>query len=170
MRTNQHWVQTGVRGRLGIMSRPRGGDWLEDEVAGLRAAGVQVVVSLLTDQEMLELDLGQEEALCAGAGLTFRRLAIPDRDVPPLDVATFRLVGELRDALVAGATVVIHCRMGIGRSSLIAASTLVLLGVPPDEGFARLSAARGLAVPDTEAQREWVTAFARTKPLSEARR
>lgn len=164
MRTSPHWVQTGVRGRLGIMSRPRGGDWLEDEVAGLRAAGVQVVVSLLTGEEVVELGLEQEEALCGGAGLTFRRMPIPDRDVPPLDPTTARFVEDLRDALLAGATVVIHCRMGIGRSSLIAASTLVLLGVHPDEAFARLSAARGLAVPDTEEQRRWVTAFARSRP------
>ena len=146
------------------MSRPRGGDWLEDEVAGLRGAGVQVVVSLLTDEEVLELGLDQEEALCAGAGLSFRRLPIRDRDVPPLDLVTARFVGDVRDALVAGSSVVIHCRMGIGRSSLIAASALVLLGVHPDEAFVRLSAARGLAVPDTEEQRRWVTAFAGSMP------
>jgi protein-tyrosine phosphatase len=164
MRTSQHWVETGERGRMAIMSRPRAGDWLEDEVAGLRDAGVQVVVSLLTDEEVLELGLEQEEALCRGAGLSFLRLPIPDREVPPLDPATAHFVGDLRDALVAGASVVIHCRMGIGRSSLIAAAALVLLGVDADEAFARLSAARGLAVPDTEAQRAWVTSFARSRP------
>jgi protein-tyrosine phosphatase len=74
-------------------------------------------------------------------------------------------VGDVRDALVVGSSVVIHCRMGIVRSSLIAASAPVLLGVHPDEAFARLSAARGLAVPDTEEQRSWVTAFAGSIPL-----
>ena len=39
------------RGRLAIVPRPRGGDWLEDQVRGWRALGIGVVVSLLVSQE-----------------------------------------------------------------------------------------------------------------------
>ncbi len=35
------------RGRLAIATRPRGGDWLEDEARGLRAAGLDAGVSCL---------------------------------------------------------------------------------------------------------------------------
>ena len=36
-----------MAGRLAIMARPRAGDWLEDEISGWRAQGVEIVVSLL---------------------------------------------------------------------------------------------------------------------------
>ncbi len=37
-----HWA-----GRLAIVTRPRGGDWLEDETAGWQQVGLDVIVSLL---------------------------------------------------------------------------------------------------------------------------
>ena len=40
--------------RLGIMARPRGEDWLEDEIIGLRRQDVQVMVSLLEQDEIAE--------------------------------------------------------------------------------------------------------------------
>lgn len=42
------------------MARPRGGDWLVDEMAGLREAGVDVLVSALCDDEYALLDLSAE--------------------------------------------------------------------------------------------------------------
>jgi protein-tyrosine phosphatase len=53
----------------------------------------------------------------------------------------------------------VHCRAGIGRSSLIAACVLVLLGLAPAMAFDRIGKARGLKVPDTEGQRDWVDMF-----------
>jgi hypothetical protein len=38
-------------GRLAIVPRPRGGDWLADEVARLKAAGVDILVSMLEPAE-----------------------------------------------------------------------------------------------------------------------
>ena len=39
-------------GRLSTMARPRGGDWLADEMAALRRRGVDVLVCALTDPEL----------------------------------------------------------------------------------------------------------------------
>jgi len=50
--------------RLATMARPRGGDWLADDIAALRQAGVRVVVSALTSGEMEELELAKEETTC----------------------------------------------------------------------------------------------------------
>ncbi|MFK4227845.1 hypothetical protein [Streptomyces sp. NPDC019890] len=61
------------------------------------------------------------------------------------------LAGQLR----AGAHVVTHCRAGIGRASLLAASLLILNGVDPDTAWNSLEHARELSVPDTDEQREW---------------
>jgi protein-tyrosine phosphatase len=56
--------------------------------------------------------------------------------------------------------VLVHCRQGIGRAALIAASVLAENGESPDAAFARIQQARGRPVPDTEEQRNWVRRFA----------
>ena len=43
MRTEIFWIDSMPAGRLGIAPRPRGGDWLDDEVEAWRAAGVACV-------------------------------------------------------------------------------------------------------------------------------
>ncbi|MGH6857092.1 MAG: protein-tyrosine phosphatase family protein [Methylocella sp.] len=66
----------------------------------------------------------------------------------------------LAAALVArlneGKAVALHYRAGIGRASLIAACVLMLLGMASGTAFGRIGKARGLKVPDTEGQRDWV--------------
>ncbi|GFE91872.1 hypothetical protein GCM10011488_68260 [Steroidobacter agaridevorans] len=51
-------------GRLGVMGRPRSGDWASDEFAGLARLGVTEVVSLLESAEARELGLIEEPAYC----------------------------------------------------------------------------------------------------------
>ena len=141
-------------GRLSTMAKPRGGDWLTDEMAALHTAGVTVLVCALTTAELDEVDLTDEPRAARDAGLEFVSIPIPDRSVP--DPATVLpdlqcLAGRVRD----GAHVVTHCRFGIGRSSLLAAGILVLNGLPPEQAWEQLQRARGLTVPDTPAQRAW---------------
>jgi hypothetical protein len=50
------WINAATKGQLGIMPRPRGGDWLDGEIQSLAEAGVKVVVSLLTADEVAELE------------------------------------------------------------------------------------------------------------------
>lgn len=51
---NPYWIKAeGVR--LGIMARPRGDDWLADDIGILKRAGVDVIVSALTSTEAEEL-------------------------------------------------------------------------------------------------------------------
>jgi hypothetical protein len=134
------------------MARPRGGAWLPDEVQGWRAAGVDVVVALLTPAECEELALDEEAGLCGRTGITF---------------IAFPLVAELVGFLTAGEHVAIHCRMGIGRSAMLAAATLIALGQTPEQALAAVATARGCAVPDTLHQREWVERYAaRNQPTS----
>lgn len=155
MLTPVHWVETGARGRLGIMARPRGGDWLEDELKGLARGGVRVLVSMLTDDEATELGLSSISAQPI-PGLDFVRFPIPDREVPSSEPDALEFARALHLRIVNGDGVAIHCRMGIGRSSLMAALVLRLCGANTDEAFKRLSAARGFTVPDTAQQRLWV--------------
>jgi protein-tyrosine phosphatase len=145
---------------LFIMARPRGGDWLTDEIRAWRNADVDVVVSLLTSAEQDELGLGDEASLCQDQQLVFRAFPISDRGIPHPYAPAEQLIEEIVHALRAGEHVAIHCRMGIGRCAMIAAAALVGLGERPESAFATIEAARGLSVPDTPEQRQWVEGYA----------
>ncbi|HEX5836134.1 MAG TPA: dual specificity protein phosphatase family protein [Pyrinomonadaceae bacterium] len=161
MKPSIYWIPGPWTGQLAILARPRGGDWLIDEVEGWRDAGVEVVVSLLSAEEEVELALSDESAVVEASGLNFISFPINDYDVPSSEDALYRLVNELDRLLAEGGRVGIHCRAGVGRSSVVAACLLVNHGEKADVSFQRISTARGVAVPDTLAQREWVGDFAR---------
>lgn len=155
-----YWITGSWPGRLAIVPRPRGGDWLEDEVRSWARSGIEVVVSLLTSDETTELDLTREAEFCRASGIEFRSFPIPDRGVPASRDETLKLVKELDSHLTTGKCMGIHCRQGIGRSGLVAACLLVSSGVAPDNAFEQISGARGCPVPETMKQREWLEAFA----------
>jgi protein-tyrosine phosphatase len=144
------------------MARPRGGDWLADELHALANTGTDILVSLLTDAELIELDLGDEESLAAATGLEFHRLPTPDRDVPQRQ-ATLILAETLSQRLNEGAGIAVHCRNGIGRSSTLAVAVLLHQGVGAREAFQRIAQARGLPVPDTQAQQNFITSLHETR-------
>ncbi|MFJ3102194.1 tyrosine protein phosphatase [Streptomyces sp. NPDC086835] len=154
MRPRLFTVDLPGPGRLSTMARPRGADWLEDEMSALRSAGVDVLVCALTHSELDELGLALEAGAAAAAGLRFVAVPVPDRTVPDL-AAVLPTLRNLAESLREGAHVVTHCRFGIGRASLLAAALLVLNGVDHDTAWNRLEQARGLAVPDTPEQRDW---------------
>jgi protein-tyrosine phosphatase len=160
MRTKVFWVDGPWRGRLGILPRPRGGDWLRDETAAWREAGVDVVVSLLEPEEAAQLVLEDEAVAAAASGIAFRPFPIPDRGVPASKDAVAELAREVVDALKEGRAVAVHCRQGIGRSGLIAGGVLVAGGLDPTKALETISQARGLEVPETEEQRQWLSDFA----------
>ncbi|MEV8329088.1 protein-tyrosine phosphatase family protein [Kitasatospora sp. NPDC056731] len=136
------------------MARPRGNDWLEDEMAALTDCGVDVLVCALTEPELDDLGLADEPRTAAAVGLQFVAIPIPDRTVPDLTMILPTL-RRLAEQVHEGAHVVTHCRAGIGRSSLLAAALLILNGVDPDTAWNHIEQARGLAVPDTAEQRRW---------------
>lgn len=156
MRSALYVVAHPMSGRLATMARPPGGDRLLDGLRGLAESGVDLLVSALTDDEMTELSLVGEEAAAVAAGLRFLRYPIPDVSIPPSLPHELALAGHLADEVRAGRFVAIHCRAGIGRSSMLAGAVLVRLGVPAGQAWALIREARGLAVPDSDEQERWL--------------
>ncbi|MBM4778317.1 MAG: tyrosine protein phosphatase [Archangiaceae bacterium] len=156
-----HWVEGLSVGRLGICARPRGNDWLDDELKQAKADGVDVVVSLLEDDEAKEIGVQDEAGAASRAGVEFWRFPIADRDVPADEGAAVAFARKAWARVSANGSVVIHCRMGIGRSSVMAALALVVGGVPVVRAWQQLSMAREMVVPDTFEQKAWVDRVAK---------
>lgn len=161
MRTELYWIEGPWLGRLAISPRPRGNDWLEDEVRGWKQAGVDVVVSLLTADEVVELALTEEEKFCHAHGLQFFSFPIIDRSIPASRNAALAFVIKTEALLAEGKNVTLHCRQGIGRAALIAICLLIAAGIEAEIAIQRVSTARGLPVPETMEQRKWAMDFAR---------
>lgn len=156
MNADLFWIPGPWRGRLAIAPRPRGGDWLGDEASALRRAGIDVVVSLLEDDEAAELDLDEERQAAENQAISFISLPIPDRGVPASAEAAISAIGAIVAQLDAGKNVAVHCRQGIGRSGLVASGVLMSSGIKADEAMQIVSSARGISVPETPEQRRWI--------------
>ncbi len=112
-----------------------------------------MAVSLLERDEVDDLGLQAEPEICKAHGIEFISFPIADRQTPADHAAALQLAGELSKRSEG---IAIHCRAGIGRSSLMAAAVLVSAGSDPKQALHLIGEARGLQVPDTDQQRDWV--------------
>lgn len=158
------------RGTLSIISRPRGGDWLDDDVRIWKKENLNAVVSLLMREEQEEFELLRERESCEKQGLQFFSLPIADLGVPSSRSETMAVLSQIEKLLAAGRNVGIHCRQSVGRSGMIAAALLVMSGSDPQAALESVSKARGLPVPETPEQSEWVTELERELAPSLAQR
>ena len=160
MRTELYWIAAPSPGRLAIMPRPRGGDWLEEEIQAWRRSGVDLVVSLLAIDEQIDLDLLDEKALCDENDIEFISFSIVDRSVPSSMSDFSKLISRLADGLANGKNIAVHCRQGIGRAGLVAICLLIYAGMDQEAALVSVKSARGCPVPETSDQRRWITDFA----------
>ena len=165
MNPDLFWIPGRWGGRLAVVTRPRGGDWLEDEASGWRRAGIDIVISLLEKDEAAQFDLARETEAAEANGVRFVSFPIPDRGVPASTSAAISLMERIVDALDDGKNVAVHCRQGIGRSGLIAAGVLVISGIAPERAIEIVSSARGRTIPETHDQRQWLQQLPSQQPL-----
>lgn len=160
MATRAYWIEGPWRGRLAIVPRPRGEDWLDGEVSGWRESGIDIVVSFLTPAEAQEFALENEGEVCKAHGIRFVSFPIPDQEVPVSKRAAVVLLHDLEQALVEGKAVALHCRQSVGRSATIAAALLVAAGQETRIAFEKIGETRGCKVPETAEQERWVADYA----------
>jgi protein-tyrosine phosphatase len=160
MRTELYWLEGPWPGKLAMAARPRGGDWLPEDIAAWKRAGIAAVLSLLTPEEETELDLRDEASEATTQGIKFLSFPIPDRQVPTSEAKLAQTLETLSDTLSAGKNVVVHCRQGVGRSGLVATCLLVRKGMSPGAAVESVSEARGVSVPETGEQRDWIDRYA----------
>ena len=150
------WIPGPWSGKLAVSSRPRGGDWLDDETAGWRDAGVDVVVSLLERDEAGQLGLEYESETVESRGLQFLSFPIPDRGVPESIENFVTILNRITALLAGGKNVAVHCRQSVGHAGLVAAASLMMFGVGMNDAIEAVSHARGVRIPETSGQLEWL--------------
>jgi protein-tyrosine phosphatase len=161
MRKELYWLDGPWRGKLAMAARPRGGDWLPDDLSGWKQVGADTVLSLLTPEEEEDLDLRQGAGKAKKLGLEFASFPIPDRQIPRSEAKWADILDRVTRRLTDGKNVVVHCRRGIGRTGLAAGGVSVgEKGNEPGSCVELVSAARGVAVPETTEQRDWIDHYA----------
>lgn len=153
-----YWINEEVIGEklLGTMARPRGNDWLIDEIRSLKNGNVDTLISLLDSSEEYELGLSKEREICKEMNIEFINFPIKDVSVPQNESAFIELVNKLSLQVKDENRIVMHCRMGIGRASMLAAAIMIKLGMKEEIVFDKISEYRKLKVPDTEEQKKWI--------------
>jgi ADP-ribosyl-[dinitrogen reductase] hydrolase len=169
----------GLSGVIGLTFCPgkkqRGalsGDWDRDLAADLEAiksSGAEALVTLMENDELIavQVPLTELSKKAASLGLEWHHLPIRDVDVPDErfeDLWTYSGL-RLRNWLIQGKKIVIHCLGGLGRTGTIAARLLVEFGASPNDAIGAVRAARTGAI-ETRKQEEYVT---NCKPLPSAR-
>jgi protein-tyrosine phosphatase len=144
---------------LAIVLRPRGDEWLENDLQRLRMAGIQTIVSTVEPWEARELGLANEGPTVEQLGMRFISFPLRDRSVPSDREAFNEFVLRLVKRLQSGEKIGVHCRGCIGRSTVVTASALIKLGWTPESALDEIEVARGCSVPDTEEQRDWIMDF-----------
>ena len=112
------------------------GAWNRDLDADLKAiveAGATTVITLLEPHELESLRVAELPAKANDLGLTQYSLPVRDGGVPSKKIESlWKSIGrEIRDSIRNGELLVIHCKGGLGRTGLLAASLCVEFGVEP---------------------------------------
>jgi len=141
---------------LSIVRRPRGGDWLDDDIRDIKTAGALILVSMLTPDEQSDLQLAAEAECCRAAGIEYLSVPIPDFGVPTDSLPFEKAVARVARALSEDRSVAVHCRQSIGRSGLMACAVLMAMGMPLEKAVTTVSTARGVPVPESPEQRRWL--------------
>jgi protein-tyrosine phosphatase len=132
------------------------------DLDALQGVGCTLLVSLMEDHELTQFGMRELLTLAAPRSIELVRFPIRDGSVPLPEVAPAfdALVARLEAALAMGATAVVHCRGGLGRTGLVAAALLVRRGFAAREAIRIVRAARPGTV-ENEEQARYVEAYAR---------
>lgn len=127
------------------------GDWDRDLDIDLRMItewGAAALVSLMEKEEMAWYGVAELPEKAIQLGLDHYHLPIIDFDIPGKNFEErWQTAGvNLRNYLLSGKSIVIHCLGGLGRTGTVAGRLLVELGADPETAIRRIRSARPGAI------------------------
>lgn len=156
---NIYWVNVPSLGRLAVVGRPRSASSYDD----FKAAGIDVLVSMLEAEEAVDVGLGDAAQQCLRAGISFVPLPVTDHGIPTSFDAMDRAVAGIAAQLDEGRGVAAHCYAGLGRSPLLVCAVLIHRGFSAIDAIDLVSDARGTSVPEMDSQHAWLQDFAQRR-------
>ena len=161
MRPALHVIAGPGPGQLATIAHPRSEPWPAENLAALARSGVQVLVSALTSAEQQQLGFGGTAEAAAAVGVEYVPFPVADGGIPREEAAkAIALARRLAGYVRSGRFVVTQSFGGIGRSTLLACTTLVMLGIGPGEALRRVTG--GSAMPVT---RDWLHELSTQRPV-----
>ncbi len=122
------------------------------ELAKTKGTDSFVLISLLTDEEQYKLGLENEASVCQSLGIEFLRFPIADTDAP-MWKRYLTFLDLINTYTYNFDKILIHCRAGIGRSSLVLLGLLVKNGAELQESINLVKKIRGFDVPQSSSQK-----------------
>jgi protein-tyrosine phosphatase len=141
-----HWV---IEGQLAGSALPGLLDEVDDDLAFIRRAGIEIVVSLTESPPDLPF---------ADHGLQAMHFPIDDMGFPT-PRATVALCRTVEAALSLDRPVLMHCRAGLGRTGMMLAAFLISRGTEAEEAVRRVRRVCPRYI-QTESQQSFLRHFA----------
>ena len=155
-------------GRIGVTLCPGkkypwglAGNWerdLDPDLDRISRWGATAVVSLITREEIRDLEVQDLSLAVADRHMEWWHLPIPDGQPPgaEFEKAWVHAGAAIRDRLRLGFDVLVHCKGGLGRAGTVAARLLVEFGERPDDAIDRVREARSPNALETRDQERHV--------------
>jgi ADP-ribosyl-[dinitrogen reductase] hydrolase len=118
---------------------------LELDLEVIKQNGIQIIVCLLEWQELHKLHISEYPKVVQENGYIFYHFPIKDCDIPK-ETELIALIKILRNHLMNGYQILIHCREGLGRAGTICACCLVSLGYHYQSAISMIRQSRPKAI------------------------
>lgn len=107
-----------------------------------------LILTLLEPLELKSLKVPNLGEAVQSRGITWRHLPIADYSTPDqhFEQQWLSVGAEIRELLLSGKNILVHCKGGLGRAGMIAARLLVELGVPPQRAINQVRLVRKGAI------------------------
>ncbi|MCU7834209.1 MAG: tyrosine-protein phosphatase [gamma proteobacterium symbiont of Taylorina sp.] len=115
---------------------------VENTVSQLKEQGVIAILSMMTDEEMKNLNADNLSTVCQQNDIQWFNMETDDHKVPGEDSLSKweQYKGNLVDVINQGGKVAVHCKGGTGRTGVGVAMLLLELGKDGDQAVADVKA------------------------------
>ncbi|MFT5258798.1 MAG: protein-tyrosine phosphatase [Saprospiraceae bacterium] len=148
-------IHTLGDGFLAAMPKPPS-ETLPAAISSISQQKVNQIICLLEVAETTSLGLKKEAELTQQYSMQFLQYPIEDLHLPASVASFSALSQQLYQDIKQGVNTVIHCRAGIGRTGMLCAAILANAGFSAPQAIDHISNHRGVKVPDTDEQVEWL--------------